>query len=338
MTHDPNREAWFDTWLDAKLSGKPPPPIDPDGFGADELLSLQGATDGAGQFHALASHAERRDHGQSEQDQIWNRVLEDRANRPTPFRASRRFRPGWSAVISTLVAAVVLLAIVAGFRKFDFGEETGDPEVQFGASGSEVISDANLGSLADYSCDVEPISRQVLLDALATPPGDPVPRVMEVIPTDQASLNNNEIDPLISTATLFYTCLLEGKPMSALSMTTTVFKKDWVRSQIAFTYGVFSDEEVEAYVDSLVEKENRSREEGFAPLGTTFFAPEFQNTNWVQTADGRIHLVSIWPTSGDQAELKTYLSSPPDYVVFARQETGDWLVDRIGSDIFEVGE
>jgi hypothetical protein len=328
MTHDPNREAWFDTWLDAKLSGKPLPAVDPGSFDVGDMHSLQAVTDGAARFHTLATQSERRDHHRIEQDQIWKRVLEDQGK---PIAARHRFRPGWSAVLSTLVAAVVLIALIAGFRKFDFGEEPGgNTAIEFGSSGK---SDVDIGTFADAGCSTEPVSKENLLNALISPPDNAIPRSNTILPSEETDIFDEDIPPLIHMANQFYTCLFEGRPMSALSLTTTSFRQDWVMSQVAFTYGVFSDEAVTKYVDSLVEKEDQSRADGFNPIGTTFFSPEFQPTGWSQTDDWRVHLRAIWTAGGGQAELRNYLVNPPSEVVFMRSPTGDWLIDRIGSDI-----
>lgn len=332
MNRQHEQEAWFDTWLDDRSNGSTTLPPDDDSMDSADLAALRSLAEGSADFHGLAARAERRDHPAAEQDLIWKRVLELQAKQPTSLRSLRSFRPGWSAVLSTLVAAVVLLAIVAGFRRFDFGSESGPGNLQFGSSGSVAVGEDFNIPFGEGGCTAEPMDREKLLAVLYAEPASRSVRSTTGVEFDEGTVSIQDVGYFASLAESFHTCLYLGRPMSALQMATEEFVRDWVMNQVVFTYGVVTREEVELFVDTLLAREASADREGFYPIGDTIFTPNIRVTEWLETTDGRIHLTVDWINQGmdDQAG---YPANMPDSIVITRSEAGIWGIDRFGSDI-----
>jgi hypothetical protein len=339
MINNRQREDWFDTWLEARLGDGTTPPIGEDALDPRDAEAAHFATDGAGRFHAMASRAERHDHNPIERRQIWEQVLAGQAQERKRFGGGgglRQVRPSWSAIASTMVAAMLVLAIVAGFRKFDFGREENDSlpseSTQYGLVIPRVDGDRPWNFvITETTCDVEPLSREELLKSLGYPADEAMPRSLETLPEEMRTIAPEKMPELVEVADLFFACLREGRPMSALSLTTSGFRQEWVMNHIVTTYGAASDEEVLAYVDQLVRAERGEIGIIRAP-GSNVFLPAFDSNAWVQTTDKRLHLLVNWQSAQVNAEMSAYLVRPPTTIVFDNREIGLWRIDRLGTD------
>lgn len=327
MNSQQQQEAWFDAWLDAKLEGRPLPSPD-----SDPGEDVQNSTDSANRLHAMVSRFDRRDHVASEQDRIWNRTLELVATQRRGTWTINRFRPGWSAVVSTLVAAVVILAIVAGFRRFEFGHEAVSGNGQFGESGASSGGNEVTLAFGENGCAAEPIDRDLLLGVLTAEPMSRSQRSTTVVEFDEGTVSTQDVEYFATMAESFYTCLYLGRPMSALQFATEEFIRDWVMGQVVFTYGVVTLDQTELYVDLLVDRELDSASDGFRPIGETFLTPEIRITEWLETTDGRVHLSVDWVLQGAN-DPSRFPANVPDVIVISRAESGSWGIDSFGSEI-----
>lgn len=334
MNSQQQQEAWFDAWLDAKLDGRPLPLLESGSMSDDDMQMIRSTIESASQLHAMATRADRGDRIPEEQDRVWNRVLDLVARKPRRLGSVSRFRPGWSAIVSTLVAAVVILAIVAGFRRYDFGNETGSGNVQFGSSGSNDISDTFAIPFGEGGCTAEPIERETLLGILAAEPMPRSPRSTTGVEFDEGTVSIQDVEYFGTLAESFYTCFYLGRPMSALQFATEEFIRDWVMSQVVFTYGVVTLDQTELYVDLLVERETSATRDGFLPIGKTVLTPIPRVTEWLETTDGRVHLTVDWVVQGVN-EPGLNPANIPNAIVISRAESGVWGIDLLGSEVID---
>jgi hypothetical protein len=342
------RDTWFDDWLDARVAGTLSHPA-PDLASLNETNqeAVQQATTAADQVHALTAQNGGFEDS-AEMHAVWEKVTSQQAlqaptfvTRPVPFRLT------WSAVASVAIAAALVVGIIAGFRGFDGnffgggGSGDGGEQIQFAAPGPStatpvvVASDDGSFIVAATTCTTEPLTRDELLAELAAGPKYLSQRSIDIMqPDDDRNIDNAAASNLFDMANQYFACMAEGKPMSALALTNFAFKQEWISTYLAITQGSLSDAAIEALVDDLVGQQEASeagQAEEEAPASGEYL-PAFKSDSfaYVQTTDGRVHLIMNWISPEGPPKTATYLTQVPNDVTFENEETGEWQIDLIG--------
>jgi hypothetical protein len=283
---------------------------------------------------------------------------------PGPRQSPRQI--AMKAVLNGLLAAVIVIGLVIGYRGYNngsnSGNDNGNPLALLTASGTADTMATQTPTIETNAVLTRPtLVAQGILEPEGTPIPQPhIPCTTPAITRDAAiqrlniagpaepNLDMSKVEPvdpetLKAVATVgeqFFSCLAEGKTMSAMNLMSSDYLQQWLFLQIMSQPGGPSESSIEILFDGFEQQqaESEARGEFVYPAGRLdYFFGGVSNqepSGPVQTADGRIHIGFTFTTvyfPGNVPDSPSH--TQPRDIVFVREGNG-WRVDGMkhGSD------
>lgn len=288
---------------------------------------------------------------------------------PAPFGKRQSPRQiAVKSVLNSLLAAVIVIGLVIGYRGLNNGGNSGNDGGNLAMLTASGTPDAT--ATLPPTIETNPVLNRATLEAQgilepeATPPPLPhIPCTTPAITRESAIQRLNFAGPAVPNLDMskvesvdaetvkaveevgeqFFSCLAEGKTMSAINLMSSDYLQQWLFIQVMALPGGPSDSSINTLFDQFEQEQAAAEASGeFAyPANAIsyFFGGGFSKrepNGPVQTADGRIHVGFTFSTVYSPGAVPDSPShTQPRDIVFV-QEGNSWRIDSLehGNDAY----